>query len=346
MSKTPRFHDGVNIYSADACAPLSEALAQGDVVFKGYARGQYPGTPLVDGVLPGLRTVGCWNASREQTWGLDWHRNEGIEICFLLNGSLDFWTGSSFWRINAGHLTACRPWQLHRIGNPHVGASTLLWFILDLNIRSDNQACRWPDWIILSRRELEEFHTLLLCSDTSVFNVPSRMTGPWEKLYRLLRDSSDNPEHCPVSAIAISINEILYDLLQLFRDTSAGHATFTKDQASTVKIVQRFLEELEAIPTQLEHPWTVREMAKLCRISTTRFSRCCYQLTNLSPVHALNQMRIRRAEKMMLEQPEMSITQIAMNCGFTTSQYFATVFRKWTGKTPSEYRQSICGRGD
>ncbi len=27
-----------------------------------------------------VRTVGYWNAKHDQGWGLDWHRNEGIEL--------------------------------------------------------------------------------------------------------------------------------------------------------------------------------------------------------------------------------------------------------------------------
>ncbi|MDR1964031.1 MAG: AraC family transcriptional regulator [Planctomycetaceae bacterium] len=31
---------------------------------------------------------------------------------------------------------------------------------------------------------------------------------------------------------------------------------------------------------------------------------------------------------MIQNEPKKSITEIAMQCGFTTSQYFATVFKK------------------
>jgi two-component system response regulator YesN len=37
----------------------------------------------------------------------------------------------------------------------------------------------------------------------------------------------------------------------------------------------------------------------------------------------------------------MSITEIAFRLGFQSSPYFAAVFKKLTGMTPSEYRENI-----
>jgi AraC-like DNA-binding protein len=35
---------------------------------------------------------------------------------------------------------------------------------------------------------------------------------------------------------------------------------------------------------------------------------------------------------------------VAMGLGFSTSQYFATVFRRYTGMTPGEFRRSTSAR--
>ena len=36
-----------------------------------------------------------------------------------------------------------------------------------------------------------------------------------------------------------------------------------------------------------------------------------------------------------------SITEVALESGFTHAQHFSTTFRRITGQTPSEYRQSL-----
>ena len=73
-------------YSADTCAPLEAAVARGELRMEALARGAYPGTRLAPRALPGVRTAGWWDAPRAQSWGLDWHRNEGIELTWLESG--------------------------------------------------------------------------------------------------------------------------------------------------------------------------------------------------------------------------------------------------------------------
>jgi AraC-like DNA-binding protein len=51
--------------------------------------------------------------------------------------------------------------------------------------------------------------------------------------------------------------------------------------------------------------------------------------------------RIYRA-KYLLREPDRPITAIALDLGFSSSQYFATVFKKLVGLTPGEYRQIVC----
>jgi AraC family L-rhamnose operon regulatory protein RhaS len=182
--------------------------------------------------------------------------------------------------------------------------------------------------------------SLMTYCNQPVFRLPPKYIAHWERLYRLLRDSQNEP---PISALAIVINEILYALLQLLRESAEQPRDF-KENAPALQSVQRFFEELQAIPEQTTHSWTLREIAKLCRISPTRFSQCCKQLTNLSPLHSLNRLRIFNAAEKIRENPETSVVQIAMTCGFSSSQYFAVIFRKWIGKTPSEFRQEVLNR--
>jgi len=334
-TKAPIFHEGNAVYSADACSPVADAVRRGELGLSAFARGQYPGQPLPKTALPGLRTVGFWNAVDQQSWGLDWHRNEGIEITFLLHGQGVYETSAGRWALNVGDVTVCPPWQLHRIGDPHVGVGTLLWFIIDTQIRRSDQAAKWPSWIILSEEDKAKLLSLLLYSSSQVFHLSEKYVQTWKKLHRILRANSDK---CPVSALAITINELLYDLLEFHGTASKSETGVLKERSRSELTVQSFLDELRTMPEQLEHPWTLREMARLCRVSPTRFSECCRRLTNLSPLNVLNQMRVRRAETLIRGKSGKTITKIALECGFTTSQYFATVFKKWNGQTPSDFK--------
>ncbi|MCQ2052087.1 MAG: helix-turn-helix transcriptional regulator, partial [Bacteroidaceae bacterium] len=52
-------------------------------------------------------------------------------------------------------------------------------------------------------------------------------------------------------------------------------------------------------------------------------------------------VRIERAKE-MLSKTDRSVFEIAIDVGFTESQYFSTVFKQETGYTPSQYRSVVC----
>lgn len=101
-SKTPIFRDHRKTYHADSCEPLAAAVEHGDLQFAALARGTYPGTELPDDILPGLRSVGYWDADHKQKWALPWHRNEGIELTWLETGSVSFLLGEKEYNIRPG----------------------------------------------------------------------------------------------------------------------------------------------------------------------------------------------------------------------------------------------------
>ena len=52
--------------------------------------------------------------------------------------------------------------------------------------------------------------------------------------------------------------------------------------------------------------------------------------------------RIQTAKK-LLESTDLSVTEIAMRCGFNSSSYFTKQFHALTGKTPAQYRKNLPG---
>lgn len=57
----------------------------------------------------------------------------------------------------------------------------------------------------------------------------------------------------------------------------------------------------------------------------------------MSPAAYITQLRIKEAEE-MLQQTEKSITEVALECGFGSSSYFAKKFRATNQVSPRLYR--------
>jgi hypothetical protein len=90
MAKPIVFQDKGKIYYADSCEPLKAAARLGELYLRGWARGNYPGVQLPRNMLPQLRSIGVWDATRPQRWGLDLHCNEGIEFTYVARGKTAF----------------------------------------------------------------------------------------------------------------------------------------------------------------------------------------------------------------------------------------------------------------
>ena len=58
----------------------------------------------------------------------------------------------------------------------------------------------------------------------------------------------------------------------------------------------------------------------------------------------IQQLRLEHAAQLLLEQPEKSIVQIAVEIGFTSNAYFSNRFRQQFGMSPSDYRREASER--
>ncbi len=97
----------------------------------------------------------------------------------------------------------------------------------------------------------------------------------------------------------------------------------------------------EALRYMYEHctePLTRDEVAKAAFMSPSHLSHSLRVKLNRSYVDLLNEMRINHARQ-LLKRSTRSLTQVALESGFSDHSYFTKVFRQYTGLTPSEYRR-------
>jgi AraC-like DNA-binding protein len=100
-----------------------------------------------------------------------------------------------------------------------------------------------------------------------------------------------------------------------------------------------FMNLEQALRQNLAHQWTVEEMAALVGLGTTLFNEKVKTYSGFSPINYLINIRIAEAIK-LLKRPGISLTDIALDTGFYSSQHFSTTFKKLTGYTPSEFRKN------
>jgi AraC-like DNA-binding protein len=78
-------------------------------------------------------------------------------------------------------------------------------------------------------------------------------------------------------------------------------------------------------------------LADLTDLSLPRF-KAFFKRERIPPAEYVLRERVTKAESRLLRSNE-SITNIAYHLGFSNSQYFATVVKRFLGRTPTSFRR-------
>ena len=319
-------------FEIDTCAPQCAAVRGGKIRMHALSKGHYPGILMRPDQLPGITSIGFWNGAGSQDWGLEAHRNEGIEICYLETGRMAFSVEAKNFELRSGHFTLTRPWQLHKLGAPNIGPGKLHWLILDVGVRRPNQEWRWPRWLTLTAEDKAELTRKLRHNENAVWNSSPEIAAAFRNLSDgVLRWREAHVE----SHMLVWLNQLLLGLLAAL---SRQHTHENPELASRRRTVDLFLRDLAANAASSGQPWTLEKMAAHCGMGITAFTKYGRELVNNGPVEFLIRCRLEHAAHQLKEDCTRSVTEIALRNGFNSSQYFATCFRRRFQMTPRAYR--------
>jgi len=323
----PYEYNGI-VYHADTCLPLIDAMKRKKLKFKALSRHTYPGDRLDKNTI-GLNSIGYWDANEPQDWGLDWHRNEGIEFHFLESGIMPYSQENKESILTPNSMTITRPWEAHKVGNPFIGMGKFYWVIIDLGVRRPHQEWVWPDWISLTPEDLSRLTTILRQNEKSILKTNQKVRDCFTHIHTAINDDRNGNS---ASRLRLLINHLLILILDILdKDDVILNESLTDSSRS----VRLFLNELV---NNLSEAWTIEQMANSAGVGLTRFTHHCKRLTNLTPMRYLTIKRLEMAKEMLLKSSSLSVAEVAYTCGFATSQYFSTVFKKHEKCAPNEYR--------
>ena len=140
-------------------------------------------------------------------------------------------------------------------------------------------------------------------------------------------------EHAPVSGTAASA--YAYTMLtNLTSGPAAGADSRSEEPLSplveaAVGIIQEEFPFLEGLD----------ELAERLEVSKSHLIRTFTKQTGVSPGRYITHMRVEYA-KLLLRGEDPSIAYVAEASGFANANYFAKVFRRETGMSPSEYLET------
>ena len=120
-------------------------------------------------------------------------------------------------------------------------------------------------------------------------------------------------------------------------------ASFMEQLAPSTPQVTHFDDDficniLQSVEENIQNSeFRIDDLAEAMSMSRTVFYRKVKSLMGVSPVDFVKTMRIKRAVQ-LLEQDELTVSEVGYMSGFTTPQYFSRVFKEAMGCTPKEYK--------
>ena len=97
-------------------------------------------------------------------------------------------------------------------------------------------------------------------------------------------------------------------------------------------------EMVSYIFSHFDEPLTLDEIAASGNVSRSKCCRIFKKYLGDSPIDFANSYRLEKSCQ-QLRDTDLSITEIAMNCGFSHSSYFTKLFARKFGCTPGQYRK-------
>lgn len=101
---------------------------------------------------------------------------------------------------------------------------------------------------------------------------------------------------------------------------------------------------MDYIRANLGGDLSVNAIARAALFSPFHFHRIFTALTGETLYYHVRRVRLDKAANMLLFSPELSITEVALDCGFGSSATFARAFREQFGMSASEWRSAASGK--
>ena len=108
-----------------------------------------------------------------------------------------------------------------------------------------------------------------------------------------------------------------------------------ENQYNTIIPAIKYIEE-----NFLKEKISIEFLAEKCGISTSYLKKLFIKKFGISPIKYIIQLKINHACD-LLHSKLYTISQIAEICGYDNIYYFSAMFKKQTGKTPTEYSKSV-----
>lgn len=266
--------------------------------------------------IPGVGEIGRYRyANAYEGLRLRAHP-EGLEICFLARGQQTYRVNGEIYRLRGGDQYVVFPGEPHDSAGMPEEKGELYWVFIKLSPPGRRL-------LFLDATASRELRRALLALPSRHFAAEPGTRELLEEIFAAVDRGQSKLERLATAALIL---RYLFDTLR---------ASQRNRRAAPSPRIQRSLAHIAAQVGELP---SVPQLARLVRLSPSRFKARFRAEVGLPPREHVLRHRLALAQA-RLRGPGASVTAIAHELGFSSSQYFATVFRRYYGLTPTQFQR-------
>jgi AraC-like DNA-binding protein len=255
------------------------------------------------------------------------HWHAPLELVMPLENSYHVTCSSIQYELRKGDILLIVPGAIHSMGSTQLGRRLI--FQADFTL-------------LHGIKELEKTMTIV---SPALYITPENFPVIHESVRQLVLEIADEYS----SVISLSEAAIYAKLIQLLvlvgRNYQIKTGLNTEIGHKHRGYMERFIFICDYIDRHYNENLTLDDVADLSGFSKYYFSRLFKQFANVSFYKYLNRKRIENAVILMMDQ-QLTITDVALHCGFSSLSAFIRMFKAIKECTPSEFKSLYTDRWD
>lgn len=263
-------------------------------------------------------TMRIWYNEQPDTYTSHWHT--ALEIIMPVENFYDVQIAGELYRTKPGEVIVIPPGEVHELIAPPSGKRFI--FLFDISMITQLKGFAGIQSLLVQ--------PLYITSDT----YPHIYDDVYQILVQMRNEYFNKTEYAEL---------VIYSLLLNFFVKFGYNRINAENLFPNVRLykqkeyVQKFNNLMDYIDTHYMEDLNLEDIAESIGFSKFHFSRLFKQYTNFTFCDYLCYRRIKVAEELLAE-PDLSITEIAMQAGFPSISTFNRLFKQHKNCTPSEYR--------
>lgn len=252
------------------------------------------------------------------------HLNDGIEIHYVNSGKYEWSVEGNRIELLPENLSVTAPW--HKNGSPagKMDIGKINWIVIKPEKYAIDESLSLGPWTKLPKKIQLNLGEMIGDETNAVLEKAKKFKHYFETLTEELSAQKEGYE----IVVRNIIENLLVDL----------HRNLT-DKKQQTNFEDTFIDNLTQIITDdINNKWLIEDLAYRFGMGKTKFTYEVKRLTGYPPNSFIINLKIEKAIGLITEN-ELSMSDIALICGFSSLQHFTATFSQRIGISPGRYNQ-------